>query len=133
MTQQTMPAVSFVEPENAATTAGLTVSPGASSTITLGAQNLTDKPAQVAWTAGVPSGVGASASSGSFTLPADGPGKTTVTLTAPQDDGSYPVTFHLTDGRATLSPVNVDLTRPGRTARQRRGLRADHRPGRPFG
>lgn len=110
MVQQTMPAVSFVEPENAASGAGLTVSPGASSTVTLGAQNLTGKPATVTWTADAPAGVGISASSGSFTLPADGTGKGTVTLTAPQDDGGYPVIFHLSEGGVALDPATVDLT-----------------------
>jgi hypothetical protein len=110
MVQRDTPAIPFVEPENAADSAGLTVKPGASTTVTLGAQNLTGKAAQVKWTATVPDGVGISASSGSFTLPADGTGKGSVTLTAPQPDGEYPVTFQLTEGGAALTPVNVDLT-----------------------
>ncbi|HEY3871918.1 MAG TPA: GH92 family glycosyl hydrolase [Actinocrinis sp.] len=110
MVQQTTPAVSFVEPENAATSAGLTVDPGAPTTVTLGAQSLTGKAAQVKWTAQVPGGVGISATSGSFTLPADGTGKASVTLTAPQSDGGYPMTFQLTENGVTLSPVTVDLT-----------------------
>ncbi|MFI6250859.1 GH92 family glycosyl hydrolase [Streptomyces sp. NPDC051016] len=96
---------------------GLVLQPGASGDGTLDLTNLGSKAVTVDWTATAPSGVTLDTASGSLTVPASGSAETKVHVTAGPDEGTYQVTFALTDHGtgAALSPavLRVAVANPG--------------------
>ncbi|MFE9448461.1 lectin [Streptomyces sp. NPDC006739] len=76
---------------------GLVLQPGASDDATLDLTNLGDAAVTVDWQATAPSGVALAPASGSLTVPASGGAETKVHVTAGANEGTYPVTFALTD------------------------------------
>jgi len=104
-----VPAVPFTDPEAASPTGGIVVKPGASATVSVGAQNVTDRAEQLSWSASAPTGVTVSAPA-PFTASADGKGTATATITAPSTGGSYPVVFHLTADGVALPPVTLTVS-----------------------
>ncbi|MEV6483588.1 lectin [Streptomyces sp. NPDC051576] len=76
---------------------GLVLQPGASGDSTLDLTNLGSKAVTVDWKATAPSGVTVDTSSGSLTVPATGSAEAKVQVTAGASEGTYPVTFALTD------------------------------------
>ncbi|MFS4094111.1 GH92 family glycosyl hydrolase [Streptomyces sp. AF1A] len=76
---------------------GLVLQPGASGDGTLNLTNLGSKDVTVDWKATAPSGVTLDTSSGSLKVPAAGSAETKVHVTAGTGEGTFPVTFALTD------------------------------------
>ncbi|MEV6116219.1 lectin [Streptomyces sp. NPDC052109] len=76
---------------------GLVLQPGASGDATLDLTNLGSKDATVDWKATAPSGVTLDTSSGSVTVPASGSAEAKVHVTAGTSEGTFPVTFALSD------------------------------------
>ncbi|WP_307825707.1 lectin [Streptomyces sp. MBT33] len=76
---------------------GLVLEPGASGDATLDVTNLGGKVVTVDWKATVPSGVTPDTSSGSLTVPASGSAEAAFKVTAGASEGTYPVTFALSD------------------------------------
>ncbi|MFF4910920.1 lectin [Streptomyces sp. NPDC001260] len=76
---------------------GLVLEPGASGDATLDVTNLGGKAVTVDWKATVPSGVTLDTSSGSLTVPASGSAEAAFKVTAGASEGTYPVTFALSD------------------------------------
>ncbi|WP_234336755.1 lectin [Streptomyces xylophagus] len=76
---------------------GLVLQPGASGDGTLDLTNLGSTAVTVDWKATAPSGVMLDTSSGSLTVPATGSAEAKVKVTAGASEGTYPVTFALTD------------------------------------
>ncbi|MGJ5748895.1 GH92 family glycosyl hydrolase [Streptomyces puniciscabiei] len=76
---------------------GLVLQPGASGDATLDLTNLGSKDATVDWKATAPSGVTLDTSSGSLKVPASGSAEAKVHVTAGTSEGTFPVTFALTD------------------------------------
>ncbi|WP_235613739.1 lectin [Streptomyces olivochromogenes] len=76
---------------------GLVLQPGASGDGTLDLTNLGGKAVSVDWKATVPDGVTVDTASGSVTVPASGNAETKVHVTAGTSEGTFPVTFALTD------------------------------------
>ncbi|MEV0485443.1 lectin [Streptomyces sp. NPDC050508] len=76
---------------------GLVLQPGASGDGTLDLTNLGSTAVTVDWKATAPSGVTLDSSSGSLTVPATGSAEAKVKVTAGASEGTYPVTFALTD------------------------------------
>ncbi|MYS22093.1 alpha-1,2-mannosidase, putative [Streptomyces sp. DvalAA-14] len=99
------------------TSDGLIVAPGASADATLRLTNLGTKAVTVDWAATVPAGVTLGASSGSLTVPPSGSAEAKVPVTAGDTEGSYAVTFALTDhssGAAlTGATLRVAVAQPG--------------------
>ncbi|WP_329139682.1 lectin [Streptomyces sp. NBC_01476] len=99
------------------TSDGLIVAPGASGDATLRVTNLGAKAVTVDWTATAPTGVTLGTSSGSLTVPPSGSAQATVPVTAGDTEGSYAVTFALTDhdsGAAlTGATLRVAVAQPG--------------------
>lgn len=79
------------------TSDGLVLQPGASGDGTLKLTNLGSKAVTVDWKATAPSGVTLDTTSGSLTVAASGSAETKVHVTAGSNEGTYPVTFALTD------------------------------------
>ncbi|HEV2633995.1 MAG TPA: lectin [Actinocrinis sp.] len=94
---------------------GLVIAPGATGTGAVDATNLTSNAITVTWTASAPSGVTVSPTSGSFSVPANSTGSQTVTVTAGQTEGSYPITFALASAGTTLptATLNVAVAKAG--------------------
>lgn len=88
---------------------GLVLQPGASGDATLDLTNLGSQAVTVDWKATAPTGVTADPASGSLTVPAAGSAETKVHVTAGTSEGTYPVTFALTDHGtgATLSGATL--------------------------
>ncbi|NUP66587.1 MAG: glycoside hydrolase family 92 protein, partial [Nonomuraea sp.] len=91
------------------TSDGLVLQPGESGDGTLKLTNLGSKSVTADWKATAPSGVTLDTASGSLTVAASGSAETKVHVTAGSTEGTYPVTFALTDhttgaalGSATL-------------------------------
>ncbi|MCI3276778.1 lectin [Streptomyces cylindrosporus] len=76
---------------------GLVLEPGASGEGTLDLTNLGGKDVTVDWKATAPDGVTLDTSSGSLTVPASGSAEARFHVTAGNDEGTYLVTFALTD------------------------------------
>jgi predicted alpha-1,2-mannosidase len=76
---------------------GLVLQPGASDDGTLGLTNLGSKDVTVDWKATAPSGVTLDPASGSVKVPASGSAEAKVHVTAGGSEGTFPVTFALTD------------------------------------
>ncbi|MEU2926006.1 lectin [Streptomyces sp. NPDC007251] len=76
---------------------GLVLQPGASGDATLDLTNLGGKDVTVDWKATAPSGVTLATSSGSVNVPASGSAEAKIHVTAGGDEGTFPVTFALTD------------------------------------
>ncbi|MHB9857907.1 lectin [Streptomyces sp. YIM S03343] len=76
---------------------GLVLQPGTSGDGTLDLTNLGSKAVTADWTATAPSGVTLDTASGSLTVPASGSAEAKVHVTAGTDEGTFPVTFALTD------------------------------------
>ncbi|MHC3472836.1 GH92 family glycosyl hydrolase [Streptomyces sp. 7R007] len=76
---------------------GLVLQPGASGDATLRLTNLADKAVTVDWKATAPDGVTLDTSSGSLTVPASGSAEAKLHVTAGTSEGTYLVTFALTD------------------------------------
>ncbi|MGW7238223.1 GH92 family glycosyl hydrolase [Streptomyces sp. NPDC054804] len=76
---------------------GLVLQPGTSDDGTLDLTNLGGKAVTVDWTATAPAGVAVDTASGSLTVPASGSAEAKVHVTAGPDEGTFPVTFALTD------------------------------------
>jgi hypothetical protein len=89
--------------------------PGQSSTLTVGAQNVTGSPEKVTWTASAPDGVSVTTSSQPLVVPPAGRDSQAVTITAGSVDGIYPVTLHFSAAGTPLPDVVVDVAvaRPG--------------------
>ncbi|GAA2038591.1 GH92 family glycosyl hydrolase [Catenulispora yoronensis] len=97
---------------------GLVVAPGATGTGAVVATNLTASAITVTWTASAPSGVTVSPTSGSFSVAAGASGSQSVTVTAGQTEGSFPVTFALSSGGTGLpaATLNVAVAKAGELA-----------------
>ncbi|MFF2510093.1 lectin [Streptomyces sp. NPDC058086] len=76
---------------------GLVLQPSASGDGTLDLTNLGSKAVTVDWKATAPSGVTLDTASGSVAVPASGSAEAKVHVTAGADEGTFPVTFALTD------------------------------------
>ncbi|MGW2936477.1 lectin [Streptomyces sp. NPDC001156] len=76
---------------------GLVLQPGTSGDGTLDVTNLGSKAVTVDWTAAAPSGVTLDTASGSVQVPASGSAEAKIHVTAGADEGTFPVTFALTD------------------------------------
>ncbi|WP_225095320.1 lectin [Streptomyces sp. CoH27] len=76
---------------------GLVLQPGTSGDGTLDLTNLGSAAVTVGWQATVPSGVTLDTASGSLTVPASGSAEVKVHVTAGASEGTFPVTFALTD------------------------------------
>ncbi|MFJ6837722.1 lectin [Streptomyces sp. NPDC091209] len=76
---------------------GLVLQPGTTGDGTLDLTNLGSEAVTVDWKATVPSGVTLDTASGSLTLPASGSAEAKVHVTAGANEGTFPVTFALTD------------------------------------
>ncbi|MER5544334.1 lectin [Streptomyces sp. NPDC002589] len=76
---------------------GLVLPPGASGDGTLDLTNLGGKDITVDWKAAAPSGVTLDPASGSVQVPASGSAEAKVHVTAGASEGTFPVTFALTD------------------------------------
>ncbi|MEU9454919.1 lectin [Streptomyces sp. NPDC048277] len=96
---------------------GLVLQPGTSGDSTLDLTNLGGEPVTVDWTATAPSGVTVDTASGSLTVPASGSAEAKVRVTAGADEGTFPVTFALTDhstGTALSgAALRVAVAKPG--------------------
>ncbi|WP_427917377.1 lectin [Streptomyces sp. cg40] len=96
---------------------GLVLQPGASGDGTLDLTNLGSTAVTVDWKATAPSGVTLDTSSGSLTVPATGSAEAKVKVTAGANEGTYPVTFALTDhstGTALSgATLRVAVAKPG--------------------
>ncbi|MFF4489957.1 GH92 family glycosyl hydrolase [Streptomyces sp. NPDC001544] len=79
------------------TSDGLVLQPGGSGDGTLKLTNLGGKAVTADWKATAPSGVTLDATSGSVTVPAGSSADAKVHMTAGPDEGTFPVTFALTD------------------------------------
>lgn len=82
--------------------------PGSTTSVTLGAQNITGQPEQVTGTVVTQGGTQAGQPE-PFTAPAEGTGSTTVSVTAPSQDGTYPVTSEESADGTALPPVTLTL------------------------
>jgi predicted alpha-1,2-mannosidase len=105
------PAVGYTQPS-----AQLAVQPGATTSVTLAARNVTGSPQAVTWNAAPAAGVNVAPGSGAFQIPAAGDGSQRVQVTAGTAEGRYPVTFHLTAAGGTALPdvvLNVVVAKPG--------------------
>jgi predicted alpha-1,2-mannosidase len=95
----------------------LVLQPGQSGTATLTVRSVTSAAQTVTFTASAPQGVTVSPSTGSLSVPANGSASATVTITAGQTDGSFPVAFDLTTSapgeRILPVPFTVVVARPG--------------------
>ncbi|MFE8950139.1 lectin [Streptomyces sp. NPDC007856] len=76
---------------------GLVLQPGTSGDGTLDLTNLGSKAVTVDWKATAPSGVTLDTASGSLQVPASGSAEAQVHVTAGANEGTFPVTFALTD------------------------------------
>ncbi|WBO62717.1 lectin [Streptomyces camelliae] len=76
---------------------GLVLQPGTSGDGTLDLTNLGSAAVTVGWQATAPSGVTLDTASGSLTVPASGRAEAKVHVTAGASEGTFPVTFALTD------------------------------------
>ncbi|KUN00125.1 hypothetical protein AQI95_35810 [Streptomyces yokosukanensis] len=76
---------------------GLVLQPNGSGDGTLDLTNLGTKDVTVDWKATAPSGVALDAASGSVTVPASGSAEVKLHVTAGADEGTFPVTFALSD------------------------------------
>ncbi|MFD8646678.1 lectin [Streptomyces mirabilis] len=76
---------------------GLVLQPGASGDGTLDLTNLGGKAVTVDWKATTPSGITLDTASGSVPVPASGSAEAKVHVTAGTSEGTFPVTFALTD------------------------------------
>jgi putative alpha-1,2-mannosidase len=76
---------------------GLVLQPSASGDGTLDLTNLGSKAVTVDWKATAPSGVTLDTASGSLTVPASGSAEAKVHVTAGASEGTFPVTFAVTD------------------------------------
>jgi putative alpha-1,2-mannosidase len=76
---------------------GLVLQPSTSGDGTLDLTNLGSKAVTVDWTATAPSGVTLDTASGSVQVPASGSAEAKVHVTAGADEGTFPVTFAMTD------------------------------------
>ncbi|MFE4818404.1 lectin [Streptomyces sp. NPDC056704] len=76
---------------------GLVLQPGASDDGTLDLTNLGGKAVTVDWKATAPSGITLDTASGSVAVPASGSAEAGVHVTAGTSEGTFPVTFALTD------------------------------------
>jgi predicted alpha-1,2-mannosidase len=96
---------------------GLILAPGASADATLDLTNLGGKPVTVDWAATAPSGVSLGTAAGSLTVPASGSAEAKVPVTAGSTEGTYNVSFALTDhsSGAALSgaALRVAVAQPG--------------------
>ncbi len=96
---------------------GLVLQPGKGDDATLDLTNLGGKAVTVDWTATAPSGVTLDTASGSLTVPASGSAEAEVHVTAGASEGTYPVTFALTDhstGTALSgATLRVAVAKPG--------------------
>jgi hypothetical protein len=99
------------------TSDGLIVAPGGTDQGVLKLTNLGSAPVTVDWAATAPSGVTVGTASGSVTVPAAGSAQAQVPVTAGDTEGTYPVTFALTDhnGGASLgsATLRVAVAKPG--------------------
>ncbi|MBY8882000.1 GH92 family glycosyl hydrolase [Actinacidiphila acidipaludis] len=99
------------------TSDGLIVAPGTSSQGVLKLTNLGTAPVTVDWAASAPAGVTLGAASGSVTVPAAGSAEAQVPVTAGGSEGSYAVTFSLTNraGGTNLggASLRVAVAKPG--------------------
>lgn len=88
---------------------GLVLQPGASGDGTLDLTNLGSKDVTVDWKATAPSGVTVDTASGSVKVPASGSAEVKVHATAGASEGTFPITFALTDHStgATLSGATL--------------------------
>ncbi|WP_046423235.1 lectin [Streptomyces malaysiense] len=84
---------------------GLVLQPGTSGDGTLGLTNLGGKDVTVDWKATAPSGVTLDPASGSVKVPASGSAEAKIHVTAGASEGTFPVTFALTD-HGTGTPLN---------------------------
>jgi predicted alpha-1,2-mannosidase len=96
---------------------GLVLAPGAADKATLRVTNLGSQPVTVDWTASAASGVTVGTGSGTLTVPAAGSAVADVPVTAGSEEGTYTVSFAVTnhaDGTAlTTSSLRVAVAKPG--------------------
>ncbi|WP_235032211.1 lectin [Actinacidiphila yanglinensis] len=96
---------------------GLIVAPGGSGDATLRLTNLGSKAVTADWSATAPSGVTVGTASGSLTVPPSGTAEAKVPVTAGDTEGSYAVTFAVTDHSSGSSlaaaTLRVAVAKPG--------------------
>jgi predicted alpha-1,2-mannosidase len=87
----------------------VTIAPGGTATVQIGAQDATGSPQRVRASVSAPSEITASLADGAISVPADGQGSETLTVhaNASANQTFYTVPVTLTEGGTTVSTVNV--------------------------
>jgi predicted alpha-1,2-mannosidase len=87
----------------------VTIAPGGTATVQIGAQNATGSRQRVRASVSAPSGITASLAGGTINVPPDGQGTETLTVhaSASANQTFYTVPVSLTDGKTTLPKVDV--------------------------
>jgi predicted alpha-1,2-mannosidase len=110
-TTNLIPALGYTDPGGQ-----VIVTPGASTTLTLGARSLSSSAQSVSWTATGAGGVTVGPNNGTMSVAAGGNGTQAVAVTAPTTEGRYLVTFKLKSSTGAALPdtlVEVDVAKPG--------------------
>ena len=89
----------------------VTVAPGGSATVTIGAQNATSRSQKVQVSANAPAGVSVNPSAATLALPPDGRATTTITVSAGSStaQGFYSLPVALSDNGTTLPKINLTV------------------------
>ena len=98
----------------------VTIAPGGTATLQIGAQNATDSPRSVQASVSAPSGITASLAGGAISVPPDGQGTETLTVqaSASANQTFYTVPVTLTEGGTTLPTVDVTVHLAGADPQQ---------------
>lgn len=106
-----LPALGYTNPSSQ-----IIVTPGSTTTISLGARSLSSKAQQVTWKATAGSGISVGPTNGTVSVPAGGNGTQAVAITAPATEGRYLVNFALTSSTGATLPtteIEVDVAKTG--------------------
>lgn len=90
--------------------------PGGSTTLSLGARDLSGRKQTVSWSAVPSTGLSVGPASGSLIVPKSGDGSQTVSITVPTTEGRYYQSFTLRDAVGNPLPsvtVEIDAAKPG--------------------
>jgi predicted alpha-1,2-mannosidase len=98
----------------------VTIAPGGTATVQIGAQNATGSRQSVQASVSAPSGITASLAGGTVNIPPDGQGTETLTVhaSASANQTFYTVPISLTDGKTTLPTVDVTVHLAGADPQQ---------------